>query len=81
MAEVWGLHWPRRVRFPDVSKMTKLIRFLDELWRVAAEIRDEVAQEADERAPWPDPDVTRLVGKSTIPWDFLPTSTVEGRKH
>jgi hypothetical protein len=66
---------------PDSSKMTKLIRFLDELCRVATEIRDEVAQTTDERQTWPDsPAGTWLVSKSTIPSDFFPTSTVEDTK-
>jgi hypothetical protein len=66
---------------PDLDRISKLVKKLDDLCREAAEIRYALARTAEQPAAWPAHQrVVPLVTESIVPSDFLPTSTVESAK-
>ena len=66
---------------PDVHRITALVARFDDLCREGAEIRATLEAAASQRPSWPLPrSVSQQFRKSTLPSDFLPTSTVEGAK-
>jgi len=60
----------------DIDQINAMVKRLDDLCREASEIRVELGKPA-RRAVWPVPvDVSSLSGKSYVPREFLPISSV-----